>query len=465
MLVDMPTDELTVSEIPISRPMVLIVDDDDDVRSQMKWAFTPNYDVVLAADRTSALELLKKHEPSLVTLDLGLPPSPGDTREGFLTLAAMLQFDPQVKVIVITGQDERSNGMEAIGQGAFDFFCKPVNIDELKVVVSRAVHVRQLERERRELLANNYPDSFEGILGGSPQIHSVFDAIEKVSKTDASVLIIGESGTGKELIARAIHRRSVRNEAPFVAINCGAIPDSLLESELFGHEKGAFTGAHAQRPGRIEKAQRGTLFLDEIAEISGALQVKLLRFLQEHEIERVGGRSSIAVDARVVAATNVDLEKAMADGRFREDLYYRLGVVVVSVPPLRERNGDIELMAKAFLEHQIAEREKSLVFTAKAMEGMRSYRWPGNVRELENRIQRAAIMVENGRISPADLDISEDSRFEGQGLGQARQAVERRMVEGALARNNGNLTRAAADLEISRPSLYELIDKLNIKRK
>ncbi len=294
---------------------------------------------------------------------------------------------------------------------------------------------------------------------------AMFGEIDKVAKTDASVLILGESGTGKELVARAIHNRSSRNSAQFVAINCGAIPENLLESELFGHEKGSFTGAHAQREGRIEMADGGTLFLDEIGELSPALQVKLLRFLQEHEVERVGGRSAISVDARVIAATNADLKKTMADGSFREDLYYRLGVVELSLPPLREREGDVELLANAFLETHKAAQRKPLAFTAKAIKALNSYEWPGNIRELENRIQRAAIMTDNGRISPKDLEIAGDSEFKGRGLGQARQEIERRMIESALIRTKGNLTRAAAELEISRPSLYELIDKLGIKRR
>jgi two-component system, NtrC family, response regulator len=449
----------------MDKPRILVVDDDDEVRTQMKWALNQTCDVLLAEDRPSALQILQKDKPCVVTLDLGLPPSPGDTREGFLTLTEMLQMDPFLKVLVVTGQDEKENGMEAIGQGAYDFFCKPVNIEELKVVLDRAIYIQALERGRREQLENDLPDSFEGIIGGSPQIQSLFGTIEKVSSTAASILVVGESGTGKELVARAIHRRSSRKSGPFVAINCGAIPENLLESELFGHEKGAFTGAHVQRQGRIEMAQGGTLFLDEIGELSAAVQVKLLRFLQEHEIERVGGRSAISVDARILAATNVDLTKAMSEGRFREDLYYRLAVVVVSMPPLRERQGDIQLLAKAFLQRQVAEHNKAIIFTPKSLKAMDSYGWPGNVRELENRIQRAAIMTESGRITPEDLGISQYSEHEGQGLGKARQAVERQMVESALARNKGNVTRAAAELEISRPSLYELIEKLGIARK
>jgi two-component system NtrC family response regulator len=294
---------------------------------------------------------------------------------------------------------------------------------------------------------------------------AVFSAIEKVSRSDASVLIAGESGTGKELVAHAIHQRSERKSGPFVPINCGAIPESLLESELFGHEKGAFTGAHVQRQGRVESAHGGTLFLDEIGELSGSLQVKLLRFLQEHEMQRVGGRTSIRVDTRIIAATNVDLRKAMTEARFREDLYYRLAVIVISMPPLRQRYGDVPLLANAFLKRQAAVQQKSLIFTPKAIKAMEIYAWPGNVRELENRIQRASIMAENGRITPNDLGISQYSEFGGQGLQKARQAVERQVIEAALARNKGNLTRTAAELEISRPSLYELIDKLGISRR
>ncbi len=446
---------------------ILIVDDDDEVRTQMKWALNQHYEVFLAEDRLSALQLLEKGKPDVVTLDLGLPPSPGDTREGFMALAELLQADPLLKVLVITGQGEKENGMEAIGQGAYDFFSKPVNIDELRVVLERAIYVQGLERERRDLLDNDRFESFEGIIGSSPQIQTVFSTIEKVANTGAPVLIIGESGTGKELVARAIHRRSSRRDGPFIAINCGAIPENLLESELFGHEKGAFTGAHMQRQGRIEMAQGGTLFLDEIGEFSAVLQVKLLRFLQEHQVERVGGRSLINVDARVIAATNVDLTKGMTDGSFREDLYYRLAVVVIEMPPLRERDGDVQLLAKAFLQRHAAAQHKTLVFTLKAVKATESYAWPGNVRELENRIQRAAIMAENGRITPQDLALTSVGSADhgGQSLGKAREAVERQMIESALARNKGNLTRAAAELEISRPSLYELIEKLGVARR
>ena len=453
-------------DLEMDRPRILIVDDDDEVRAQMRWALTSRYDVLLAEDRSSALDVLKKESPGVVTLDLGLPPSPGDTREGFLALSEMLQVNPLLKVLVITGQSEKENGLEAIGQGAYDFLAKPVNVEELKVIIDRAIHVQELDRERRALLEKTSYNSFEDLLGSSPQIQKVFVTIEKVAGADVPVLIAGESGTGKELVAHAIHRRSLRKDKPFIAINCGAIPESLLESELFGHEKGSFTGAHVQRQGRVEMAQGGTLFLDEIGELSGSLQVKLLRFLQERQIERIGGRSLIPVDARVLAATNVDLTKAMADGRFREDLYYRLNVVTVTIPPLRERDGDSILLAKAFLQRQAARHQKNLVFTPKALQVVESHGWPGNVRELENRIQRAAIMAENGRITHQDLGLSSTStEYMGQSLGKAREAVERQMIEAALARNKGNLSRAATELEISRPSLYELIQKLGITRR
>jgi len=448
----------------MDKPGILIIDDDDEVRTQMKWALAQQYNVLMAEDRQSALKQLKEHRPAVVTLDLGLPPSPGDTREGFAALADLLHSDPSLKVIVITGQGEKSNGVQAIAQGAYDFFSKPVRTEELRIVLARALKVAELQREHREMLESGQGDSFEGILGTSRQIKTVFAAIRKMAASDASVLIAGESGTGKELVARAIHRLSARQSGPFIAINCGAIPENLLESELFGHEKGSFTGAHAQRQGRIETAEGGTLFLDEIGELSGPLQVKLLRFLQDHEVERVGGRSLIKVDTRVIAATNVDLVKAMAEGRFREDLYYRLAVLV-SLPPLREREGDLLTLAHAFLQRQAQELQKKLVLTSKSVKVIESHSWPGNVRELENRIQRAAIMAENGKVTPEDLGLTSVYTEYGQGLFDAREALDRQMIEAALVKTRGNLTRAAMELAISRPTLYELMEKLGMSRK
>jgi two-component system NtrC family response regulator len=450
----------------MDKPRVLITEDDDFVRNQMKWALSAQYEVSLAEDRPSALEILKRERPPAVTLDLGLPPSPGDATEGFLALGEMLQVDPLLKVLVITGQDEQENALNAISQGAYDFFCKPVDAEALKIVLARAIHVYQLERQNRERMAGTPADGFEGMLGKCAGMQSVFEDIRKVAATDAPVLISGESGTGKELAARAIHRLSVRRDRPFVAINCSAIPENLLESELFGHEKGAFTGAHIQREGRLEMVQGGTLFLDEIGELTPPLQVKILRFLQEHLIERVGGRRSIAVDARVICATNADLRKSMAEGRFREDLYYRIGVVMIAMPPLRDRQADIKLLAEALLQNMSAEHKKPLTFSKKALEAIETYPWPGNVRELENKLKRAVIMATGKQITQQDLSlVGPYAEYEAMGLSKAREAVERDLIERAIARNRGNLTRCADELQIARSSLYEMIDKLGIARK
>jgi two-component system, NtrC family, response regulator len=449
----------------MEKAKVLIVDDDEFVANQMKWALAANHEVFLAEDRPSGLEILKRERPSVVTLDLGLPPSAGDTTEGFLALYEMLQYDPFLKVMVITGQDDQQNAIEAIGQGAYDFFCKPVDMEALKTVIDRAGRVYQLEQPNLHRNADSEA-AFEGMLGSCTKIQAVFQNIRKVAATDAPVLISGESGTGKELAARAIHRQSVRKNGPFVAINCGAIPETLLESELFGHEKGAFTGAHIQREGRLETANKGTLFLDEIGEISPAIQVKLLRFLQEHMIERVGGRRSISVDVRVICATNVDLTKAMANGQFREDLYYRIGVVIIDMPPLRDRNGDIKLLSEFFLLRLAAEYKKSLTFNKKAVQAMEVYPWPGNIRELENKLRRAAIMVDGRQITPQDLSLDGlYGQYEAIGLNKAREAIEKDLIERSIARNRGNLTKCADELQIARSSLYELIDKLGISRK
>ena len=447
------------------KPKLLIVDDDEEIRTQMKWALARDYDVHLAEDRKTALEIFKRERPAVVTLDLGLPPRPREVEEGFLTLGEILELDALIKVIVITGRAEKEHALKAIGQGAYDFLCKPVQVDELKVIIRRALHVCRLEQEHRELQRRLGQESFEEMLGSSPRIKEVFVAIRKVATTDAPVLIVGESGTGKELVARAIHRQGARNAGPFVAINCGAIPENLLESELFGHEKGSFTGAHIQRKGRIESAQCGTLFLDEIAELSLPLQVKLLRFLQEHKVERVGGRTEIPVDARVIAATNMDLKKALGEGRFREDLYYRLSVVTISVPPLRERGEDILLLAKALLQKYSAENKKKISgFGRQTITALESYRWPGNVRELENRIKRAVIMAEGQRVTPEDLELASPyAKYAGRSLKEAREAMEKGIIQRALAKNKGNVTQTATELGISRPTLHDLIEKLGIR--
>ncbi len=449
----------------MTKAQLLIIDDDESVRSQMKWALLSDYEILAAGDRPAGLESFRKHHPSVVTLDLGLPPQPAGTDEGFKALAEILEDTPGAKVIVITGQDDRKNALTAIGMGAYDFFCKPIRIEELKIVLTRAFNLANLEAENRRLQAGTGADAFEGMIGTSPSIQTVFTTIRKVATTDVPVLIIGESGTGKELAARAIHRLSSRSKGPFIAINCGAIPENLLESELFGHEKGSFTGAHAQRKGRIESAQEGTLFLDEVGELSPALQVKLLRYLQEQKIERVGGREEIEVDARVLAATNRNPKEAIAEGKLREDLYYRLGVVVVTLPPLRERGEDVVLLATAFLQKFSQENRKKIIgFTKGATMALESHAWPGNIREMENRVRRAVIMAEGNRIAPADLELEGPvARLDGRTLKEAREELERELVQRALARHKGNISQAAQQLGISRPTLYELMEKLGIR--
>jgi two-component system NtrC family response regulator len=447
-----------------TKPKLLIVEDDEDVRRQMRWALADEYDVLLAGDRAAALEAVRTHRPQVVTLDLGLPPEAQGAAEGLATLAEIQQLNEAPKVVVITGREERDFALRAVDGGAYDYFCKPIQAEELKVVLRRALYLYRLEQENRELQRRDH-DGFEDMLGTSPQMEAVFGAVSKVGITDAPVLILGESGTGKELVARAVHRISPRHKAPFVPINCGAIPENLLESELFGHEKGAFTGAHMQRKGRIEMAHGGTLFLDEIGDLPLPLQVKLLRFLQEKRLERVGGRQEIMVDTRVVAATNADLKQAMREGRFREDLYYRIAVVVVSVPPLRERGDDVNLLATAFLQRYAAESRRRLRgFTRDALAAIQGHAWPGNVRELENRVKRAVVMAEGARVAPADLELESVTAVDGRALRDVRANLERETIRRALAKNKGNVSRTAADLGVSRPTLYGLMEKLGIER-
>lgn len=447
---------------------LLIVDDDEEIRSQMKWGLGEDYEISLAENRPAAIDSFKTQRPAVVLLDLGLPPRPGDPGEGLAALEEMLAIDPFAKIIIISGQAERQIAMNAVGQGAFGFVAKPVDIAELKVTLKHAFYLAQLERDYRALQQSIKTDMFEQMLGSSSQMREVFSSIRKVANTEAPVLILGESGTGKELTALAIHRQSERKSGPFVAINCGAIPENLLESELFGHEKGSFTGAHTQRAGRIESAAGGTLLLDEIGELPLNLQVKLLRFLQEQCIERIGGRKEIRVDARVIAATNSDLSKALKEGKFREDLYYRLAVVVLRIPPLRERVGDVHLLAKAFLKKFGSESGKPRIkFAPGALLAVEKYSWPGNVRELENRIRRAVIMCEGMHVSAGDLELQEIEAVaasEPRTLKEAREAVERDLVERALRRHNGKIAAAAADLGISRPTFYELMEKLGIQK-
>lgn len=450
-----------------ANPVLLLIDDDEEIRNQMKWALARDYQVLEASDRPTALAQVKQAMPGLVLLDLGLPPDIDGASEGLATLRDALQINPLSKIIIITGNSDRSKAIAAIQSGAYDFIEKPVQLDVVKVVLQRAQYLVNLEQENRSLLQQPGQSEFEGLVGNCEPMQAVFRMIRRVAPSDVPVLITGENGTGKELVARAIHRQSQRKDAAFVAINCSAIPDTLIESELFGHEKGAFTGAAQQRKGRIEYAQGGTLFLDEIGDIPLPLQVKLLRFLQDHEIQRLGGKESIVVDTRVIAATNVDLQSAIRGGRFREDLYYRLCVVTIPVPPLSERPADIPLLARAFLLRFVDEQKKSIAgFTSEAMAALINHPWPGNVRELENRVKRAVVMAEGRYITPSHLELSSTGGMEGEAVtlrGQ-RENREKDLVRLAMEKTRGNISRAAAELGISRPTLYQLLDRYGLKR-
>jgi two-component system, NtrC family, response regulator len=448
------------------KPKVLIVDDDEEIRVQMKWALSQHYEILLAEDRAGAVNTFKMERPAVILLDLGLPPRPNDAEEGLAALSALLAIDNAAKIIIISGQDEKKNALQAVGAGAYDFLCKPIDMEELKFLLGRCIYVANLEREYRQLQLSVRAEGFEDMLGSSPQMQGVFAYIRKVAKTTAPVLLLGESGTGKEMAALAIHRRSDRKDAPFIAINCNAIPENLLESELFGHEKGSFTGAHAQRKGLMESAAGGTLFLDEIGELPPAIQVKLLRFLQEQRFQRVGGRQEIQIDTRIIAATNIDLKQAVANGKFREDLYFRLAVVVIKLPPLRDREEDVELLAREFLQQFAVQCEKTaLRFAPDALRAVKRHIWPGNVRELQNRVKRAVIMADGKRITASDLELTADSEVVPPAtLKEARENTERELVEQALKRHSGRISSAAAELGISRPTLYELMDKLGISR-
>jgi two-component system NtrC family response regulator len=446
------------------KPKLLIVDDDQEIVTQMKWALSSEYEVISAEDRAGAIEIFKAAQPIVTLLDLGLPPRPNECEEGLATLAGLLKIDRGAKVIVISGQGEKKNAIEAVGAGAYDFLCKPVDTDELKMLLRRSIYVANLEREYRDLQRSVADQGFENMLGDSPQIQGVFAYIRKVAATTAPVLLLGESGTGKEMAALAIHRRSPRNEGPFIAINCNAIPENLLESELFGHEKGAFTGAHIQRKGLMESAAGGTLFLDEIGELPPLIQVKLLRFLQEQRFQRVGGRQEIQIDTRIIAATNADLKESVTKGKFREDLYFRLAVVVIKLPPLRDRGEDVDLVAREFLQQFAAQCDKgNLAFAPDALRALKRHSWPGNIRELQNRVKRAVIMADSKRVTASDLELSDHAELSPVAtLKEARESVERELVEQALKKHSGRVSSAAAELGVSRPTLYELMDKLGI---
>ncbi len=451
--------------LPLKNPRLLIVDDDESIRNQLKWAFSREYEVFLAGDGVEALLHFNKQHPSIVALDLGLPPAPREATEGLRVLAKILEIAPATKIIIISGNMDKANALKAVALGAYDFFSKPADLGELKILFKRALQLYQLERENKLLQKSLSEQPFSEMVGQSEEIQNIFATIRKVATTDASVLILGESGTGKELISRAIHQESPRSKKPFIVINCGAIPGELLESELFGHEKGAFTGANALKKGKFEFADGGTLFLDEIGDMPLHLQVKLLRFLQNFKIERLGGKEEIGVDVRVLAATNKDLLKAISERKFREDLYYRLNVVKIAVPPLRERGGDIELLSNVFLQQYCKVYKKKVArFSTEAYKSLQCYNWPGNVRELENKVKRAVIMSEGKFITAEDLDIPVHNTKKQTSLRDVRGLAERKQIIAALARNKGVISRTAAELGISRPTLYEVMKKLGIQK-
>jgi two-component system NtrC family response regulator len=445
---------------------VLIVDDDPEIRTQLKWALAADYELSFAENRSQAMNQFKTIQPHITLLDLGLPPRPHDPDEGLATLSELMAANPATKVIIVSGQGEKKNAIQAVAGGAYDFLCKPIDLDELKLILRRSSYLLNLEAEYRQMQQKYRPDAFENMLGTSPQMQGVFAFVRKVAGTSAPVLLLGESGTGKEMAAIAIHRRSPRKDAPFIAINCNAIPENLLESELFGHEKGAFTGAHVQRKGLIETAAGGTLFLDEIGELPLPIQVKLLRFLQEQRFQRVGGRQEIQTDVRVITATNVDLKDAVAKGKFREDLYFRLAVVVMKLPLLRDRAEDVEVLAHEFLHQFGAQSDKpAMTFSPDALRAIKAHSWPGNVRELQNRVKRAVIMAEGKRVTAADLELTDQGEFVRRPtLKEAREDLERELVQAALKKYSGKITAAAAELGISRPTLYELMEKLGLAK-
>ncbi|MDX1563417.1 MAG: PEP-CTERM-box response regulator transcription factor [Gammaproteobacteria bacterium] len=442
---------------------LLIVEDDPGIQSQLRWCFE-DYDVIVAEDRPSAIAELRRHEPAVVLQDLGLPPDDSGVEEGFATLREIVALSPHTKVIVVTGHGDQGNAVNAVGSGAYDFYEKPVDVDTLQLIVSRAFHIHDLEAENRRLLAEQGASPLDGIVAASEPMLKVCRMIEKVGPTSATTLLQGESGTGKELLARALHRLSPRAEGPFVAINCAAIPDTLLESELFGFEKGAFTGAVKTTPGKIEVADGGTLFLDEIGDMPLALQAKLLRFLQERTIERIGGRSEIAVDVRIVCATNKNLADAMAAGEFREDLYYRVSEISIAIPPVRDRHGGRILLARHLLSRLAKGEGKSFKgFSADAQDAIDSYAWPGNVREMENRIKAAVIMADGKFVTAEDLNLQSEEDGPVLNLRAVRQRAETDAVKQALIRSGGNVSKAAELLGITRPTLYDLMQKYDIR--
>lgn len=444
---------------------LLIVEDDPGLQSQMRWCFSEDLDVSVATDQDSALAALRRIEPEVITLDLGLPPDPGGASQGFELLEEILRLAPLTKVIVVTGREDKENAVKAIGMGASDFYQKPLDADILTFVVNRAFRLAELERENQDLIRQRNGTSIKGIVAASPQMLSVCRTIEKVAPTDVTTLISGETGTGKELIARAIHDLSSRSDKPFSAINCAAIPENLLESELFGFEKGSFTGANQSKKGKIESANGGTLFLDEIGDMPMSLQAKLLRFLQERVIDRVGSVNPIPVDVRVVCATHRDVRELIDKGDFREDLYYRISEITLEVPAVRDRDGDALVIAQSLLKSLGKQMDRqNLSFSEDAIRAIDRYAWPGNVREMINKIKRATIMAEGKKVTPEDLELS-CSNENGPALinlRHVREQAEKQAIMQALQTSGFNMAQASRLLGITRPTLYNLTDKYKI---
>ncbi|MBP7326316.1 PEP-CTERM-box response regulator transcription factor [Diaphorobacter limosus] len=444
---------------------LLVVEDDLALQKQIKWSLD-GYESVLANDRESAMAQLRRHGSPVVTMDLGLPPDADSVSEGFKLLEQILAAAPDTKVIVLTGQNGQANALKAVAMGAYDFLAKPFEPEVLNLCVERAFRMHELQAENKRLQALQASDAIAGLITRDPQMLRVCRTIEKVANTNASVMLLGESGTGKEVLARGLHQQSNRSNGSFVAINCAAIPENLLESELFGYEKGAFTGAAKTTPGKIETAHGGTLMLDEIGDMPMPLQAKLLRFLQERVVERVGGRQGIAVDVRVVCATHQNLAQCIKDGRFREDLYYRLAEIVVEIPPLRQRVGDAALLAHAFARRFAQEHGRSLTLADDALRAIEAHPWPGNIRELENRIKRATIMADGSQITALDVGFTDADGVDDDrslDLRLIREAAEQRAVLAALARTDGTVAKAAELLGVSRPTLYDLMHRLGLK--
>jgi two-component system NtrC family response regulator len=442
---------------------LLIVEDDPGIQSQLRWCFG-DYEVLAADDRQSAINELRRHEPAVVLQDLGLPPHDSGVEEGFATLREILKLAPHTKIVVVTGHGDQSNAVKAVGLGAYDFYQKPVDVDTLHLIVARAYQIYDLEAENRRLTQSNGTSLFDGIVADSDAMMKVCRTIEKVAPTNATTLLLGESGTGKELLARALHSLSSRANKPFVAINCAAIPETLLESELFGFERGAFTGAVKQTPGKIEVADGGTLFLDEIGDMPLPLQAKLLRFLQERTVERIGGRTEIPVDVRVVCATNKNLPNEMSVGHFRDDLYYRISEITINIPPLRERTGGRLVLAQYLLTKFAKEQGRNLKgFTQDGQDAIDAYAWPGNVREMENKIKAAVILAEGKFVTAQDLGLVHTQAAPTLNLRLVRRNAESYAIRQALVRTSGNVSRAAEVLGVTRPTLYDLMQKYDIR--